>query len=263
MPYLSKNYKRYDLGTSQLATSADPTSGSLLGITRAIGSGIDSIQGNDINRSPGLSAASGALQGAGMGSMFGPIGTGVGAAVGAGVGLFTGMARRKAAQRAWQDQQAVAAANQRSRSQAVLANDPELATGVAGAGYFAGGGFLSRNYLARTQQAEGGSLTPMNSDAVEVNGPSHEEGGVQLPNSDAEVEGGETMAGNFVFSERLGFAQEHKRIARAIGKIEDKGAMTPERVNSVKRLREREQSLALSQEYLKQTMQHFGQPLQS
>jgi len=164
-------------------------------------------------------------------------------------------------QRLWA-QQRVDDAN-RQQSQATLANDPELATGVAGAGYYATGGYLSKNYLARDTEAEGGSLTPMNDESVEVNGPSHEDGGVQLPDNNAEVEGGETMKGDFVFSERLGFAQEHKRIAKSIGLIEDKGPMTPERRNSIGRLKEREQKLALSQEYLKHTMQHFGQPLQS
>jgi len=254
MPYFSKNYKRYDLGTSQLATSADPISGALLGITRSIGAGIDAAApaGSYGERSPLASAASTLFKNPGV------LGVPLAAA-----SFFGQRARNKAAtnQRLW-DQQRIDDMN-RKQSQAVLANDPELATGTVGASYFAKGGMLARNYLANSQAAEGGSLTPLNDEAVEVNGPSHEEGGVQLPGSEAEVEGGETMQGNFVFSERLGFAREHKRIAKSIGAIEEKGPMTPERVNSVKRLKDREQKLALSQEYLKHTMQHFGQPLQS
>lgn len=253
MPYFSKNYKRYDLGTSQMMTG-DPMSSALLGISRSIGSGIDAL-------SPADAYGARSSVAAGASALFknpGVLGVPMAAA-----SFLTQQARNKQAvnQRLWQ-QQRVDNAN-RDQSRAVLANDPEMATGVNGAGYFDKGGFLSKNYLARTQEAEGGSLTPMNSDAVQVNGPSHEEGGVQLPEAGAEVEGGETMAGNFVFSERLGFAQEHKRIAKAMGAIEGKGSMTPERVNSMKRLKDKEQKLALSQEYLKHTMAHFGQPLQS
>jgi len=263
--YLSKNYKRYDLGTSQLQGSRDPTSSPLLGISRLASTAIDAAFQPDEygNRPVGVSTVSSGLKGAQLGSVAGPLGAGIGAAVGAGIGFLTSTASKKKAQLAAQNAEMVRQANIRSQSQAVLANDPELATGVSGAGYYARGGFLSKNYMTRTMEAEGGSLTPMNSEAVEVNGPSHEEGGVGLPGADAEVEGGETMQGNFVFSERLGFAQEHKRIARAIGKIEDKGPMTPERRNAVERLKGREQKLALSQEYLKHTMAHFGQPLES
>lgn len=59
------------------------------------------------------------------------------------------------------------------------------------------------------------------------------------------------MKGNFVFSDRLGFAQEHKRLERAIGRIQSKEVMTPERVNSIRGMQKRVETLALSQEYLK------------
>lgn len=265
MPYFAKNYKRYDLGTSQLGTNNDPTSSGLLGISRLASTALDAgVQPDAAGNKPvGVAAASGALKGAQMGAVLGPYGMAAGAVIGGAAGFIGGTKAKKAAAIAGQNAEMVRYNALRNQSRAALANDPELATGVAGAGYFAKGGYLSRNYMARTMQAEGGSLTPMNEDSVEVNGPSHEEGGVQLPGSNAEVEGGETMTGNFVFSERLGFAQEHKRLAKAMGVIESKGPMTPERVNSMKRLKEREQKLALSQEYLKHTMQHFGQPLQS
>lgn len=119
---------------------------------------------------------------------------------------------------------------------------------------------LAENYLTRSTKTEGGSLTPLSNDSVAINGPSHEAGGVQLPDNGAEVEGGETMKGNFVFSDRLGFADEHKRLASAIGKIQKKGVMTPDRVNSVRRMQERENQLALSQEYLKHILSNGAHP---
>lgn len=110
---------------------------------------------------------------------------------------------------------------------------------------------LAENYLTRATQVDGGSMTPLSDDSVAINGPSHDQGGVQLLGSNAEVEGGETMKGNFVFSEQLGFAKEHKRLASAIGRVQAKGVMSPDRVNAIRRMQDREKTLALSQEYMK------------
>lgn len=106
-----------------------------------------------------------------------------------------------------------------------------------------------RGLLKPRKMANGGSLNPMSSDSVEVEGPSHANGGVQLPT--AEVEGGETISGNFVFSEKLGFAKLHKPIAKAIGKIEGK-PQTHERKTSLRNLKGQEEKLALQQELTKQ-----------
>ena len=68
-----------------------------------------------------------------------------------------------------------------------------------------------------------------------------------------EVEGGETTVGDYVFSKKLGFADLHKPIARAKGKIEAK-PMTPERVNALRRLKNEERSMVMSQEYFKKQL---------
>ena len=91
-------------------------------------------------------------------------------------------------------------------------------------------------------------LEPLNHQAVEVQGPSHEQGGVQIPG--AEVEGGETISKGFVFSEELGFSKLHKPIAKAIGKIEAK-PLTAMRKRTLKALEKNEQELAIAQETFK------------
>ena len=117
---------------------------------------------------------------------------------------------------------------------------------------YGNGGSLVSNYMAN-QKATGGTLTPMSNNTTEVQGPSHENGGVQLPGQNAEVEGGETLAKDYVFSKQLGFAKLHKPIAKAKGKIEDKPA-TAERLNALKRLEEKEEKLKLSQEFIKKQL---------
>lgn len=99
------------------------------------------------------------------------------------------------------------------------------------------------------EYAMGGSLKPISSDGVDVQGASHAQGGVQLPQ--AEVEGGETIKDDYVFSKQLGFAQLHRPIMRAKGKIEAKPA-TRERMNSIKLLNEKEGMLEKAQEFFKQ-----------
>lgn len=82
--------------------------------------------------------------------------------------------------------------------------------------------------LGETQFAKGGKLKLIKGkdDAIEVNGPKHEQGGVNLPAYNAEVEGGETIDGvqnsPFVFSNRLRlpgtnttFAKAHKKAVKA------------------------------------------------
>ncbi len=104
------------------------------------------------------------------------------------------------------------------------------------------------------KRASGGSLLDnfkrTSSSTAEIHGPSHENGGVPVPGMNAEVEGGETLAGDYVFSDELGFAKLHKPIALAKGKIEKKPA-TRERLNTLKLLNEKENNLKLMQEYVK------------
>lgn len=107
------------------------------------------------------------------------------------------------------------------------------------------GGSLMDSYQQDNQ------LKPLNKQTVEVNGPSHANGGVQIPG--AEVEGGETISNGFVFSEQLGFAKLHKPIAKAIGKLEDK-PLTAVRRKTMQALKSREQALSMAQEFMKQQM---------
>jgi hypothetical protein len=138
-----------------------------------------------------------------------------------------------------------------------------LATGT-----FANGGQMGQFAASPDRKGEGGNITAplarvfmqggsaksLSSDTAVLKGPSHEQGGIGIPELGANIEGGETTSGNFVFSKRLGFAQAHMPIAKAKGIIEKK-PMTFERMNSLKRLNAREQELALTQEYLKRKLQ--------
>jgi hypothetical protein len=123
-------------------------------------------------------------------------------------------------------------------------NLPKKADGGALYQKMKGGGNIA------DQEVQNGTVTPMSNNTAQVNGPSHQQGGVQLPESGAEVEGGETTSGNFVFSDKLGYAQLHKPIAKAIGIIEKK-PQTQDRINALNRLKAHEQELAQHQELYK------------
>jgi hypothetical protein len=140
--------------------------------------------------------------------------------------------------------------NQMDRSGAIISSNPALVTGNRGAEFYASGGFLKQAYHNQ-MKAKGGSLSPMSRSSAEVVGPSHEQGGVDLPAFGSEVEGGETLQGDYVFSKRLGFADQHRKLARSIGKIEKKPA-TPERINSLKALYQSVQALQEQQEAIRQ-----------
>lgn len=116
--------------------------------------------------------------------------------------------------------------------------------GFANSDYYKTGG-----QLLPYRTTSGGRAEPLNSTAVEIEGRTHEQGGVQLSNG-AEVEKGETIDKNYVFSEELGFASMHKPIAKAIGLIEQK-PVSPERKNSLILLRGREEKLKQFQELVK------------
>lgn len=250
---------------------------SLSGAGMAASGIIDAAGGTDqYGRKPtGAAIGSDALKGASVGASFGPWGAAAGAVVGAAYGYFSSASAKKKEER-FVDQKNMAYNLQNmNRSNAMISADPSLVTGHQFASMYAMGGQmetaggtvvrpedrrkpgsaysrpLADNYLSRMTRADGGSLTPMSNDSVSINGPSHEGGGVQLPDAGAEVEGGETMKGNFVFSDRLGFADEHKRISKAIGRVQAKGVMTPEKVNAIRRMQDQENTLALSQEYMK------------
>lgn len=140
--------------------------------------------------------------------------------------------------------------NLMNRSGAILSADPALVNGNRGAEYYASGGFL-KNAYHKQMKASGGNLVPLSKNSAEVVGPSHSEGGVDLPEFNAELEGGESMQGDYVFSKRLGFAAQHKKLARAIGKIEQKPA-TPDRINALKSMKDQIQMLQQQQESIRQ-----------
>lgn len=250
-PYLASRYKRYANGGWTDEKQSRMESGIGLGSTAvAMIDGL--VKPNEYGRKPtGMVALGGAAKGAQMGAKLGPLGAIAGGVIGGGLGLLKGIKDKKIEDNLRVQEGLNRDSMIRMRSAAALAADPTLQYGDQNAtGYYAKGGYLSRGYM----KAAGGYLKPMSSEAVEVKGPSHENGGVQLPEQQAEVEGGETIHNDFVFSDKLGFADDHKKIARAIGKIESKGALTPERNNAIKRLEERQETLKLSQEYFKQTM---------
>lgn len=272
---LASNYKRYrmmDAGGNFDLSNSRVSSG--MGVPLAAAGVVDSVFGADnMGRQPiGAATVSGAIRGAAVGSSFGPVGTAAGALIGGATSLFSNKSQKRQNDRILSQQQTAYDMMNRNRSAAAIQQDPSLVQGHLGASFYAMGGPmetaggtvlrkedrgrarsrpLAENYLSRMTKAEGGSLSPMSNDSVAVNGPSHEQGGVQLPDNGAEVEGGESMKGNFVFSDRLGFADEHKRLERAIGRVQAKEVMTPEKVNAVKRMQDRVSQLALSQEYLK------------
>lgn len=279
-----KKYKRFDAGGGMNTNSTSLSAG--MGIAQNATGIVDGMFGQDqFGRKPmGVDVASDAVKGASMGMAAGPYGAAAGALVGAGVGFFTNRAEKRkndALQAQYQSQQD---AMMRRRSEATIASNPSLVYGHQYGSFYAMGGQmetangvvvrpedkvqtvgaraksrpLTENYLTRATKVDGGSLSPLSSDSVAVNGPSHAQGGVQLSDQQAEVEGGETMKGNFVFSDQLGFAKEHKRLASAIGRIQAKEVQTPERVNSIRRMQDREKTLALSQEYMKHIM--YGTP---
>lgn len=247
--YLSNKYKRYNTGGvadglsilgkvgMQGLSEAMPVVGTVTSLASGLIDAVDKPNQYG-ERSKFGSAMSGLLSG-------GPLGL---------VGSLMGHKRiaDKAKNMRLEEGRAMEQAAQ-SKAAAAVAQDPSIVYGVKGGGFFENGGPLTKNYLSQ-MGAVGGSLKPMSSESVEVQGPSHEGGGVKLPHAGAEVEGNETIHNDFVFSDKLGFAEEHKRIAKSIGKIENKGVMSPERVNAIQRLEERQENLKLSQEYFKQML---------
>lgn len=200
---------------------------------------------------------SGVGQGAALGANFGPLGAGIGAVGGAVAGLINNKKQKDEANKLRSQELVRNYQLADSYAKARVSANPEIVHGDIGTtmnGYYAAGGPLSKDYSnVADQQMSGGSATPLNASAAEFNGNTHAEGGIQIPAKQAEVEGGETTNGDYVFSEQLGFAKLHKPIATAIGKIEKK-TLSPERVASIKLLKEKENQLKLQQEYVKHSL---------
>jgi len=257
MGTLVKRYKKYGPGGNvDLATGVNPGGEIGSGIMQGAQSipGIGSIVGAASSIQSGMANLVGRPNEYGNRNKLGTLmeGNAKGGTIGmiAAAASFNKNREREKAMRA-EGQRSTDMFNQQQATSRI-AGDPTLMNGSTGAlmnGYYANGGPLN----VADQQTEGGTATQLNSSAAEFNGPSHEQGGIQIPGMQAEVEGKETTNGSYVFSDRLGFAKLHKPIAKAIGNIEKK-ALSPERVNSIKLLKEKENQLKLSQEYTKQTL---------
>lgn len=218
-----------------------------------VGQGIGAIAdaADPINQYGRQSMATNILKNAGSlgaaGSTFGPIGAGVGAAIGIGTGVIQGLKQQKEERRMkFAEDQSIRNA-QLSQYRAKVSQDPSIVTGNKGENYFETGGTLFTDFAKH--KAYGGSLSKLDSDSVEVKGPSHADGGVKLDDGN-EVEGGETIKGNYVFSKKLGFAQLHKPLAKTIKKLEER-PVTKTSLGSLSRLRKREDALMLLQEVVR------------
>ncbi len=191
-------------------------------------------------RSDFSAGASSALKGAGTGAAIGTaILPGIGTAVGAGLGTVIGAAKGVKDNNNAQDFE-----EEQKKLQELEYNK----MGLSRLSTYDKTGSNTNQIYAKY----GGSLKQLSNNSVEVEGASHENGGVNLGQG-VEVEGGETLNKDFVFSEELGFAQRHKPIARAIGKLEKK---VPNNIttNTIKFLKEKEENLKSEQEALKQEL---------
>lgn len=124
----------------------------------------------------------------------------------------------------------------------------------------------SEGYKKETGMSEyknGGNVQQLSKNIVEFKGNSHEMGGIKEPVVNgrvlegAEVEGGETMQGNFIFSEELGFAQRHKPLAKMLGKLEKKTQSNPnDKINNstIARVNSQINSLKKEQEETKEVL---------
>jgi hypothetical protein len=242
---LRKRYKQYAIGGNLME--------SLPQILSLVGQGANAMDQGSPTSAP--STASTLLKGTASGASLGTsIAPGIGTAIGAGAGLLTGFLtdrkNKQVAQQAGFHQQLLKDQMIRNNSAAVIGNNPALVTGQPGEEFYASGGFLKNRYYDNVK-AVGGQLNPMSTNSAEVQGPSHEQGGVDLPAYNSELEGGESIQNDYVFSKRLGFADVHKKLAKAIGKIEQKPT-TPDRVNALNSLNNRIQSLQQLQEQIRQ-----------
>jgi hypothetical protein len=243
MTLKKRYYKKYQggggIGTGQLLSLA--------------GTAADTIDpGNQYGRqSTATQTLKGAASGAAIGTTLLPgVGTIAGAVIGGGLGYLGGRKAKQQEDRMKFNQSLAVQQQELNRSNAILSANPALVTGRMGEELYASGGFLKSKYYDAVK-ATGGNLKPLSTNSAEVQGPSHEQGGVDIPQFESEVEGGETLQDNYVFSDRLGFAKIHRKLARAIGKIEEKPA-TPERINSLRRMNQQVEDLKAEQEQIRQ-----------
>lgn len=111
----------------------------------------------------------------------------------------------------------------------------------------------SYKYPQYVMGATGGDLKTLSAGNSKVEGRSHADGGVKFPAAGVELEGDETMNGDFVFSKKLGFAQQHEKIARNMAKVEKKPDTVVNR-NTMNALQRQTEALKLQQESSKKAM---------
>lgn len=202
------------------------------------------------NKSTGTQIASGALQGASLGASFGPIGAGAGAVLGGAYGAITSGIQRKKEQEMINKRMYLSKLNDSRNTAMIYANNSELDKGDRNASFFASGGQAN---LSSTKTL-GGSILPITGEDSYVQGRSHDSGGVKLPSEKVELEGGETLNGDFVFSKRLGFADKHLSIVKDKRKFMDKLEKNPNDkllINSINEKDKQIERLKVQQETVK------------
>ena len=247
-----RNVKYYDTGgyVDSKQKKADALTGSISGGLGLIASFADSLDTPDAygHQSTGTNLLKGAATGVAAGSAAGPLGAAIGGTLGLVGGIVTSAKQRREEAKNKAIEADTLKQNQIAKYAAEAAQNPFLTTGYKNESYYSNGGDLKQQYMR--YRSVGGSLSALSSDTVEVKGPSHKNGGVDLPDVGANVEGGETIKGDYVLSKKLGFAQIHKPIAKAIGILEKK-PVTASTLSSLKRLRDKEQALMVLQEFVK------------
>lgn len=251
-----------------------------LGVAAGMASGLVSAidPGDEDGVQSGVGAGlSGALSGAAAGAALGPVGMAGGAVLGAVTSLFSNGQRAKDQEQKQIKQKTeynknadINIANKIAADRTLLGDPNAIMYRKGGtikgepAGKFALKGTLVGHYrgirsslpsiaVTPNRMMEDGGIIPTDNEGrAVVEGPSHEEGGIKVPELGVELEGGETLDGDFVFSEELGFADKHKKIMKAMKATEKDDS--PLARNTRKKLAEQEEKLKAHQEMLKKEM---------
>lgn len=219
--------------------------------TSLLGSAFDAIgKENQFGNKPtGVKVGSGILQGASMGASFGPYGAAAGAILGGAYGLIDGNNQRKKEQQMLYEQELQDKTNAKKSTSELFKTNPELFKGNLSSGYYALGG--EANGFGKTI---GGSIKELTDEDSFVQGRSHDSGGVKIPATKEELEGGETMNQDFVFSKRLGFADKHLKLVEEKMKYEkvlEGNPLSKEAKNALNLTERKIQNLKVEQEELK------------
>ncbi len=250
--------------------------GAAAGMASGLVSAID--PGDEDGVQSGVGAGlSGALSGAAAGAALGPIGMAGGAVVGAVTSLISNGSKAKDQEQKQIRQKTeynknadINIANKIAEDRTLLGDPNAIMYRKGGtikgepAGKFALKGTLVGHYrgirsslpsiaVTPNRMMEDGGIIPTDNEGrAVIEGPSHEEGGIKVPELGVELEGGETLDGNFVFSEELGFADRHKKIMKAMKSLEKDD--TPLAKNTYNKLVEQEEKLKAHQEMLKKQL---------